>query len=89
MWSTPRRASDFSTLYTMFLLSMTGVSPPSRSHVIRSERPETFVATRIWERSCLLSQLAMYSSVLPCVSAFVGTGYISAVSRKLIPRSSA
>ena len=30
----------------------------------------------------------MVSSVLPCVSASVGTGYISAVSMKLMPYSS-
>ena len=57
------------------------------SHVIRSERPETLVASTMSSRRVLprFNQLPMYLSVRPCVPASVGMGYISAVSMKFTP----
>ena len=51
-------------------------------------RPLTFVASTILSRlPRAASHLPTMRSVDPCVSAFGGIEYISAVSRKLIPAS--
>src|SRR5690606_17697271 len=63
------------------------VRPPR----IQSRRPgpATLVAMTSLSRSLRASQRPRYSSVRPWVSARGGTGYISAVSMKLMPRSMA
>ena len=70
--------------------SVTRVPRPSpRTHVMRSDAPQIFEArTTSSRRPRFLSQAPIVSSVFPCVSASVGTGYISAVSKKFRPYSS-
>jgi len=54
------------------------------------EAPLTFVAMISRSRPPRdFSQLPMISSVRPCVSRFGGTGYISAASSMVTPRSTA
>jgi hypothetical protein len=62
---------------------------PPRIQVICPDGPVTLVASTTWSREYFdcFSHRPTYSSVLPCVSARCGTGYISAVSKKLIPVS--
>ena len=54
---------------------------------IQSRRPgpATLVAMNKRSRCWRASQVPRYFSVRPCVLAFGGTGYISAVSMKLMP----
>ena len=61
-----------------------------RIHGSQFARPETLVARTIWSRYLRsFGQVPMHCSVLPCVTARGGTGYISAVSMKFTPCSSA
>jgi len=78
MWSVPRRCSDFSTLSMMLARSTMGVASPSRTHVTLSDRPHTLLASTIPSLLWSFSHVPMYWSVLPCVAASTGTGYISA-----------
>ena len=66
----------------------------TRLHVatrrMREFGPATLLARTMSPRLPLFfSQLPIWRSVLPCVCALAITGYISAVSMKLMPRSSA
>jgi hypothetical protein len=63
-------------------------SPPLRIHGLRAG-PATLLASTTRSRGCFFSQVPMMRSVLPYVSARGLTGYISAVSMKLMPRENA
>ena len=64
---------------------------PARIQGMPREGPATLVASTTFWRTpgCFANQLPRMVSVAPQVSARAGTAYISAVSMKLTPRSSA
>ncbi len=71
-------------------MSLAVMPVPSRTQGMPREGPATLVASTSLPRApgFLANQLPMMVSVAPKVSARVGTEYISAVSMKLMPRSS-
>src|SRR3569832_1080930 len=88
MTSVFSRLSELSHELTM----SRGVMPsPSRTHGMPRDGPATFVASTIFCRmpGFRSSQRPMIVSVAPYVSLRAGTAYISAVSMKLMPRSTA
>jgi hypothetical protein len=82
--------SDFSTASSICAAVWRAMPPASRNQLI-GPRPAILVASTTLSRAPgrEANQLPMIRSVEPCVSGLGGTAYISAVSKKLTPRSSA
>ena len=87
-----RRSSGAAATCSQDAMMSAAVMPaPSRTQGMPREGPATLVASTSFSRmpGCLANQLPMMVSVAPKVSLRAGTEYISAVSMKLMPRSSA
>jgi hypothetical protein len=88
MWSVCRRRRLVSTAARR--LASSKFWAPPRTQCSAGLGPAALVASTTWPRlPVFFSQEPMKRSVEPCVSARGITGYISAVSMKLMPRSSA